>query len=397
MVLSDPRSSKPTGVQWMPGFNVSVNKPAPKSSALPVQRPVQVEALQSTKPAAAKTLASTSRRRPAHYAPPQREPRSLLIVGTDSVALDVRDYFAALPELGYNVRGFIRTADHADAPPSAEIFGDLDHLMAVARSRFVEDLIFSGTPSPERIDDVVAQARLHEISVRYVPSVSETLRRAHEVEYIGDLPTIVLYRKVRRSLPLIVKRAIDIVFTAAAMLALAPLFAAIAAAIKLTSPGAILYASERVGRKGRLFTCYKFRTMVPNADALRSELLHLNEREGVLFKMSNDPRVTRIGRVLRKYSLDELPQLWNVLRGDMSLVGPRPCIQSEVAQYQTAHFRRLDVVPGLTGLWQVEARHDPSFDSYIELDSKYVSDWSILLDLKIMLRTLRVVILGTGV
>jgi lipopolysaccharide/colanic/teichoic acid biosynthesis glycosyltransferase len=125
--------------------------------------------------------------------------------------------------------------------------------------------------------------------------------------------------------------------------------------------------------------------------------MHLNERQGVLFKMSNDPRVTSIGRVLRKYSLDELPQLWNVLRGDMSLVGPRPCIQSELAQYQTAHFRRLDVVPGITGLWQVEARHDPSFDSYIELDSKYVSDWSVLLDLKIMLRTLRVVILGTGV
>jgi exopolysaccharide biosynthesis polyprenyl glycosylphosphotransferase len=397
MVLSEPRSSESTGVQWLPGFTASVNKPAPQHTTPALQRAVPVEAPPSAKTADPKDHAVAPRRRPAHYAPPQREPRSLLIVGTDSVALDVRDYFAALPDLGYKVRGFIQTADHADALPSAEIAGNLDCVMAVARSMFVEDLIFSGPPSPECIDDVVAQARLHEISVRYVPSVSETLRRVHEVEYIGDLPTIVLYRKVRRNLPLLVKRSIDIVFTVAAMLALTPLFAAVAAAIKLTSPGAVLYASERVGRKGRLFTCYKFRTMVPNADALRSELLHLNEREGVLFKMSNDPRVTRIGRVLRKYSLDELPQLWNVLRGDMSLVGPRPCIQSEVAQYQTAHFRRLDVVPGLTGLWQVEARHDPSFDSYIELDSKYVSDWSILLDFKIMLRTLRVVILGTGV
>jgi lipopolysaccharide/colanic/teichoic acid biosynthesis glycosyltransferase len=117
----------------------------------------------------------------------------------------------------------------------------------------------------------------------------------------------------------------------------------------------------------------------------------------VLFKMKNDPRVTPIGRVLRKYSLDELPQLWNILRGDMSLVGPRPCLPAELAQYETAHFRRLDVVPGLTGLWQVEARHDPSFDSYIELDSKYVREWTVWLDVKIILRTLRVVLLGTGV
>jgi len=172
---------------------------------------------------------------------------------------------------------------------------------------------------------------------------------------------------------------------------------AIAIAIKLQSPGPVFYVSQRVGHKGSVFTCYKFRTMVPNADFLLAELAHLNEREGILFKISNDPRLTAIGAVLRKYSLDELPQLWNVVRGDMSLVGPRPSISSEVAQYETPHLRRLDVVPGMTGLWQVEARRDPSFDSYIALDSKYVTDWSLWLDLKIIVRTVNVVLGGTGV
>jgi exopolysaccharide biosynthesis polyprenyl glycosylphosphotransferase len=396
MVFGDPRNIESTGAHWLPSFTSPINEFALRPASAPLQRTNVIPMPQIMQRMKAST--TRTRRRPAHYAPAEREPRNLLIVGTDSVAQDVREYFEAMPELGYKFRGFVQTAREAqDIEHIDGTVGSFDNIFAVARSMFVEDLIFSGPVPAEYIDELLAEARVHETSVRYVPGVSETLRRAHEVEYIGDLPTIVLYRKVRRTFPLVVKRCIDIVFSIVALIALSPLFAAIAVAIKLTSRGSVFYASERVGRKGRIFTCYKFRTMVPNAEALRSQLMHLNERQGVLFKMSNDPRVTSIGRVLRKYSLDELPQLWNVLRGDMSLVGPRPCIQSELAQYQTAHFRRLDVVPGITGLWQVEARHDPSFDSYIELDSKYVSDWSVLLDLKIMLRTLRVVILGTGV
>jgi exopolysaccharide biosynthesis polyprenyl glycosylphosphotransferase len=262
---------------------------------------------------------------------------------------------------------------------------------------FADELIFSSAPPEELLPNLLEEARAHEINLRYIPTVSQALRNTHKVEYIGDLPTIVLFETKNRPWPLLVKRGIDIVLSLIAMVLLSPVFAAVALAIKLQSAGPVFYPSERVGRKGRLFTCYKFRTMIPNAEALRSTLLHLNERSGVLFKMTNDPRVTRIGRILRKYSLDELPQLWNVLRGDMSLVGPRPCIQSELAQYETSHYRRLDVVPGLTGLWQVKARHDPSFETYIQLDTQYVREWSIWLDLSIMLRTLRVVLFGTGV
>ena len=154
--------------------------------------------------------------------------------------------------------------------------------------------------------------------------------------------------------------------------------------------------AQRIGRKGRTFPCYKFRTMVHNADRLKAELEHMNERDGVLFKIANDPRITRVGRLLRKYSLDELPQFYNVLKGDMSLVGPRPPMAAEVEQYDLAHLRRLDVLPGMTGLWQVEARQDPSFDSYISLDTAYVENWNLMMDMRILARTVGVVLSGTG-
>jgi lipopolysaccharide/colanic/teichoic acid biosynthesis glycosyltransferase len=166
--------------------------------------------------------------------------------------------------------------------------------------------------------------------------------------------------------------------------------------VKFSSPGPILYRSTRVGKKGRDFICYKFRTMVANAEQLRDSLHHLNEREDILFKITNDPRITPIGRFLRKYSIDELPQFLNVLRGDMSLVGPRPPVPSEYRQYALEHLRRLDVVPGITGLWQVAARTDPSFHSYIALDLQYVDNWTVWLDCKILVRTIAVVFAGTG-
>jgi len=175
-----------------------------------------------------------------------------------------------------------------------------------------------------------------------------------------------------------------------------PVMLAIAIAIRLDSQGKIFYGATRIGRKGRPFCCYKFRTMVSNADQLKKDLEHMNERGEILFKIVKDPRITKVGRLLRKYSLDELPQFYNVLKGDMSLVGPRPPIASEVEKYNIAHLRRLDVLPGITGLWQVEARQDPSFDSYISLDTAYVENWSFLMDLRILARTVGVVFSGTG-
>ena len=171
---------------------------------------------------------------------------------------------------------------------------------------------------------------------------------------------------------------------------------AIAIPVKLDSPGSVFYSSERIGKKGVVFRCIKFRTMVRDAESRRSEVVHLNERDGTLFKISKDPRITKVGSYLRKYSLDELPQFFNVLFGDMSVVGPRPPLASEVKEYKLSHLHRLDVTPGVTGLWQVQARQDPSFDRYISLDAAYIENWSIWLDLKIIMLTIGVVFAGTG-
>lgn len=194
----------------------------------------------------------------------------------------------------------------------------------------------------------------------------------------------------------LLKRSIDTAVSFTALLLLLPFLAIVAICIKFDSSGPVFYCSKRIGRKGRIFQCYKLRTMKQDADKARHELEHLNERDGILFKVSNDPRVTRLGAWLRKYSLDELPQFFNVLIGDMSLVGPRPPLESEVKQYDVCHLRRLDVRPGMTGLWQVVAREDPSFSTYISLDIAYIENWNLFLDARILWRTLEVVMRGTG-
>jgi exopolysaccharide biosynthesis polyprenyl glycosylphosphotransferase len=216
------------------------------------------------------------------------------------------------------------------------------------------------------------------------------------VEYIGQFPTIPLHQREFPRGAFVIKRILDIGLSALALLVLSPVLLTIALLVRSDSDGPIFYRAARIGRKGRTFTCFKFRTMVADADKLREDLTHKNERDGILFKMTNDPRITKLGARLRKYSLDELPQFFNVLIGDMSLVGPRPPLASEVEKYDIAHLRRLDVLPGMTGLWQVEARQDPSFDSYISLDTAYVENWNLMLDLRILARTIGVVLGGTG-
>jgi lipopolysaccharide/colanic/teichoic acid biosynthesis glycosyltransferase len=192
------------------------------------------------------------------------------------------------------------------------------------------------------------------------------------------------------------KRGFDIVFSLLALVFICPVLLLIAIIVKLDSAGPVLYVSERIGRNGKRFQFLKFRTMVKDADTLRGALLHLNERHGNLFKMSNDPRVTRLGRILRRYSLDELPQFFSVLTGHMSVVGPRPCLTSEYARYTKEQRRRVEAVPGITGLWQVEARTNPSAEAYFALDIYYVENWSLWLDVKILLKTIAVVFAGTG-
>jgi exopolysaccharide biosynthesis polyprenyl glycosylphosphotransferase len=194
----------------------------------------------------------------------------------------------------------------------------------------------------------------------------------------------------------LVKEAFDRVLASAAVLLLAPLFVVVAVAIKLGDGGPALFRQTRVGKDGRAFTVRKFRTMVVDAEARKAQLVLLNETGGVLFKMRKDPRVTRVGEWLRRYSLDELPQLINVVRGDMSLVGPRPPLPDEVAKYPDHVRRRLAVKPGITGLWQVNGRSDLSWDESVRLDLRYVENWSLMLDLQILWKTLSAVARGSG-
>jgi len=324
------------------------------------------------------------------------ETRNVLIVGDGRVAHALRNHLEALRHMGFRFKGFISLTPRREDVANPDVIGDVQNCVALARSLFVDEIYFS-TPADKRtVVAVVEEARALGIDVRVVPDLYDGLAWNARVEYIGQFPTIPLHRREFPRGAFLIKRVLDVSISLLVLLVTSPLMILIAVMVKCGSRGPIFYRAQRIGRKGRTFTCYKFRTMVVNADKLREDLAHLNEREGVLFKISNDPRITRIGLILRKYSLDELPQLFNVLMGDMSLVGPRPPMAAEVEQYDLAHLRRLDVLPGMTGLWQVEARQDPSFDSYISLDTAYVENWNLLLDLRILARTIGVVVGGTG-
>lgn len=192
------------------------------------------------------------------------------------------------------------------------------------------------------------------------------------------------------------KRGLDLLLATMALLVLFPLMALTALAIKLESPGPIIFRQTRVGKWGKTFTCYKFRSMCMDAEARKQALILQNEVDGPIFKMQIDPRVTRVGRIIRKLSIDELPQLFNVFKGDMSLVGPRPPVPHEVNQYKFDHLRRLDAMPGLTGLQQVSGRSDLPFERWVELDLQYISQQSLRKDLEILLKTIPAVLLGKG-
>ncbi len=195
---------------------------------------------------------------------------------------------------------------------------------------------------------------------------------------------------------LLIRRILDVALAAFLLVVTFPVSLITALLIKLTSPGPVLFKQERCGLNGRLFVMYKFRSMVGNAEQLRFELDALNEMDGPVFKSSRDPRITLIGKIIRRFSIDEVPQLYNVLRGDMSLVGPRPPLPQEVARYERWQRRRLSMKPGITCLWQISGRNEVSFDDWMKLDLTYIDNWSLLLDLKILLKTVPVVLLGRG-
>lgn len=318
--------------------------------------------------------------------------RNVLIVGAGRVGQALAQYLEENKTLGYKVMGFL-DANHST---DARLLGKIDELSRVARAEFADEVFITIPSERELVKSVTFEARRHGLNVKVIPELYDELGWDVPITHVGRFPVMELHWKPIPSFGLFAKRLIDIVGSTAALTVLSPVLVAIGVAIRLDSPGPALYRSPRVGKKGERFICYKFRTMVPEADVLKGQLRHLNEREGPTFKITNDPRITRLGKFLRKYSLDELPQLWNVLRGDMSLVGPRPHPLDDCQQYALDHLRRLEVKPGITGLWQVAARKHPSFDTNMRLDLEYIDNWNLWLDTKILLRTLPAALSGSG-
>jgi exopolysaccharide biosynthesis polyprenyl glycosylphosphotransferase len=248
----------------------------------------------------------------------------------------------------------------------------------------------------KRLEAVFTQLEELGIVTRIVVNLLPRSVSNLSVDDLSGLPLLTFSTAPRDEVLLFVRRCADFVLSAALLVVLSPVFAALAALVKLTSPGPVLFRQVRCGLHGRPFTFLKFRSMQLDAEDIKPQLAPYNEMDGPAFKMTNDPRVTPIGRWLRRTSLDELPQLWNILKGDMSFVGPRPAVIDEVRQYEPWQRRRLSMPPGLTCLWQVSGRNDLSFEEWMKLDLEYIDNWSLWLDVKIAARTLPAVILGRG-
>jgi len=318
--------------------------------------------------------------------------RNALIVGCGRVGRALASYLEDNRVLGYKVRGFV-DCNHTDDP---RILGRIDDLDRVIRAEFIDEVFVTIPSERELVKRIASDARRRGLDVKVIPELYDGIGWNAPVHYLGEFPVMDLYTKSVPVVGLLLKKVLDVTVAAIGLTLLSPLLIVLAVAIKRDSAGLVLYRSPRVGKKGRKFVCYKFRTMVENADALKEELRNRNERNGPFFKMADDPRVTRVGRFLRKYSLDELPQLWNVIRGDMSLVGPRPHPVDDYERYDLEHLRRLDMKPGMTGLWQVTARQNPSFETSMSLDIAYIENWSLWLDSKILLKTVPAAFNGSG-
>ena len=220
--------------------------------------------------------------------------------------------------------------------------------------------------------------------------------RQIQIREVAGVPIFVLDERIFLRSSRILKRAIDLILGICALIFLSPIWILTSIFIRLGSKGSIILKQTRIGKRAQPFPCFKFRSMRPDADAMQDQLEHLNEAQGPLFKIRNDPRITRVGRVIRKFSIDELPQLINILKGDMSFVGPRPPIPREVDKYERWQRRRLRMKPGLTCLWQIRGRNEIDFEEWMKLDLQYIDSWSVLLDLKIVLKTIPIVLLGKG-
>jgi exopolysaccharide biosynthesis polyprenyl glycosylphosphotransferase len=325
--------------------------------------------------------------------------RYMLIIGTNKQAIQIADIFDSHPGWGIRVVGLL-TYDSGEIGKNIlryNVLGMADDLMVVLEKNVV-DFVFLAQESDRVTQIQNISLRCRTVGIDFIMNTSILLQKMSKisVEYLEGASFIIFKPVWHSNETLFVKRLIDIVLSGILIVLCVPLWIIIALLIKKDSPGPVFYVQERVGKNGRLFPMYKFRSMVMDADKMQVHLTHLNEMDGPVFKIKDDPRLTRIGKLLRRTSLDELPQLFNVFIGNMSLVGPRPPILKEVLLYRPWQRKRLSVTPGVTCLWQVTGRNEIKFDEWMKLDMQYIDNWSLLLDIKILFMTVKAVISRKG-
>ena len=323
--------------------------------------------------------------------------RVFAVVGSGELAHDVVQTAEEHPEWGFQFAGYILDAQGAGNPKPEFVLGTVSQLGQILDDNVIDEVIFA-VPR-ERLAHIEGAFRLCQEQGASARVCLELFDVGGARVAFGDmdgLPMLSFTRAPTDEVALFFKRAFDVISSAVAVLLLAPLFIATAIAVKLDSPGPVFFRQVRVGKNGRPFKMLKFRSMHVDAEARLDSLRSLNEVSGPVFKMRDDPRVTRVGRFIRRTSLDELPQFLNVLSGEMSIVGPRPPVPAEVKQYQRWQRRRLSVKPGITCTWQVSGRSDISFDQWMKLDLEYIDTWSLWQDIQICLRTVPAVLLSRG-
>ena len=326
-------------------------------------------------------------------------PHYVMVVGTGERAIRMARRLEQSSEYGVRLRGFL--SETHDAPPEITLrvpyqVLPIADLPAILRQHVVDEIIFSvGTESLPDLEEAFLlcdeEGVRTRVAVDFFPHVHSTV----SLDRLGETPVLTFSAAPDDEIRLLLKRALDLVVAAAGLVVLAPLMLFLVVLIRLTSAGPAIFKQVRCGLNGRLFVFYKFRSMVDNAEKMKKNLEHLNVRD-TAFKIPGDPRLTGIGRYLRKFSIDEWPQLWNVVRGDMSLVGPRPAVPSEVEQYQRWQRRRLRMRPGLTCLWAISGRDNVDFETWMKMDMQYIDNWSLALDWKILLQTIPRVLTGRG-
>ncbi|MGE3909947.1 MAG: sugar transferase [Chloroflexota bacterium] len=320
----------------------------------------------------------------------------VLVVGGNNLGRIIMQSLASRAHLGYQVVGFVDD-DRAGNFGRFRHLGGLDDVERLATEQRIDQVIVAlPAASHAAILRIVDHCRQGQVSFKLVPDLYEMSLSRVDVDTVSGIPLIGLKDVSIVGWNALTKRLMDISVSALALLALSPLLAVIAVLIKLESRGPVMYRHVRIGRNRQPFTMYKFRSMRQGADLQRAALVIQTDGDNRLFKDRRDPRVTRVGAVIRRWSLDELPQFWNVLIGDMSVVGPRPQIPPEVATYEDWHYKRLAVSPGLTGLWQVSGRSELTFDEMVIYDIYYIENWSLGLDFRILLRTVPAVLQGRG-